>query len=687
MSYWWQTELIDSSLGDTAAVLGFPVAEVAPDGRVLAANPAWLAMTQSTLEVPLCEMCCLGTDDAALVEAALTEVSADHRPRAFELDVPALGLDRWARMYFSCRQPERVAVAVVPLRRLIAHEAGFDPDAFVSAYEYLSPAILLLDVELNIRIATGFVSNFLGQSGTVYEGRSALDEIHPADRDAAVEKMAHILDRAGDSAVADIRVLDSGGTYRWVEATAINLLDHPNVGGLLVMLRNVEQRKLLEAELAHRASHDGLTGLPNRVALLDRLTQVLAEQAWSARYVAVMFLDLDNLKDVNDSVGHEVGDDLLIEVAHRLQTAVRPSDFVSRLGGDEFVAVCAELASEAQALNAAERIRQAISGRHTIGHHEVFLSASIGVTVIEPHRPLTTSPSDDALTMLRDADTAMYDAKTSGRARVSRFTAEMHSRASDRMRLAAGLDRAVGAGEFENVYQPILDLGTGQVMAVEALLRWNHPERGTLRPSQFLTLAEETGQIVTIGDWVLDRSLQDVAWWRDTGHPEMTVHVNISARQATDPALTERILRALHRHSLPTSALVIELGEVALTSQLDDPNDTLRRLRDAGIGLAFDDFGTGSSSLSLLRRFPVTQLKLDGTFVSELASDPAGVAVTRSIVELAHALGMVVVAESLVNADDLAALRRLGCDRAQGYLLGDPAEAALVGARLDADMS
>jgi EAL domain-containing protein (putative c-di-GMP-specific phosphodiesterase class I) len=167
----------------------------------------------------------------------------------------------------------------------------------------------------------------------------------------------------------------------------------------------------------------------------------------------------------------------------------------------------------------------------------------------------------------------------------------------------------------------------------------------------------------------------------------MTVHVNISARQATDPALTERILRALHRHSLPTSALVIELGEVALTSQLDDPNDTLRRLRDAGIGLAFDDFGTGSSSLSLLRRFPVTQLKLDGTFVSELASDPAGVAVTRSIVELAHALGMVVVAESLVNADDLAALRRLGCDRAQGYLLGDPAEAALVGARLDADMS
>ncbi len=774
----------------------YPVARAHGSGRVQWGNAAWEAMARRSLEPDeLCGACGVTGAEADRLSASVAIVARQGECVSLELDAPNLGLERWCRVYLSPGVPGTVIVTVVPLRRLPVVESGPDPDAFVAAYEYLSEAVVLLDEEMRIRIATGYTANFLGLPGMDYEGRPALERIHPDHHGEAATLFARILERPGEQLVRDFRLADARGGYRWVEVVATNLVDHPIAQGVLVMLRDIDSRKAaeqraerfahlldaspditvlfdregwplyanpaalraagphaleperraralqelirrlsrqlpsstepaalapwqgevtladadgqirtysvvvvdgfdhhftacmgrditdrkrLEAELAFQALHDPLTGLPNRSALLDRLARALRDQESADGYLAVMFLDLDNLKDVNDSVGHDVGDELLVEVARQLRTATRPSDVVSRLGGDEFVAVCPNLPTADSALEVAERLRQGITGRLVVDRTDIFLSASVGVTVVAPQRPIENSAADDALRLLRDADAAMYDAKQRGRAQVARFTPDMHERARARMQLTAGLDGAIADGQLALLYQPIVDARSGEVTGVEALLRWHHPERGLLRPDSFIELAEETGLIVPIGSWALHRALADLAAWRraEPTALHLSVNVNVSARQLAEAGFVDDVAAALLQHGLDSSALVLEVTESAFVHEVTEGSGVLDRLRLLGVRVAIDDFGTGYSSLAYLRRFSVDQLKLDGSFVEDIDVSSVNAAIAHAVVELAHAMGMQVVAESVATAAQFDVLRRLGCDRAQGYLIGRPMAAS-----------
>jgi len=778
--------------------LPFPIAEIDGAGVVTQPNPAWLAMRAAARSAGESFATDTGvlTLEADRLAAAVAQVLGDDRAMALELDVPNLGLLRWSRVYVTPAGDHRALVAIVPLRRLAAEDEP-DPDEFVHAYEYLSEGIVVLDADMRIRVATGFTSNFLGNPGYAYEGRGAIDELHPADREPAAQAFLAILDRPGEQVVLDVRLLDSDTTYRWVEVVATNLFDHPKVRGILVMLRDIvarkeaelragrlerlldaspdivvvfdldgapiygnaaaiqaagpdatepdlrvdalqelirrlrrqlppsvtvdgtttwegevslspgggetrtysvvavnaqrddepaflacvgrdiTDRKRLEAELAHRALHDPLTGLPNRAALLDRLGRLLREQPSADHSLAVMFLDLDNLKDVNDSVGHEAGDELLVEVARRLRAATRPSDVVSRLGGDEFVVLCPHLPDPTAAVEIAERIRQNVTGRSVVDRTDVFLSVSIGVTVVPPRREIESSPADDALRLVRDADTAMYDAKLHGRARVALFSNEMHERAHARLQLTAGLDRAIADGQLALVYQPIVDVASGRLTGLEALLRWHHPQLGLLTPGRFVELAEESGLIVPIGTWALDRAVADVATWRHSipGARSLSVNVNVSARQLRQLGYLELVAATLLAHRVDSDALVLELTESTLVDEVTGDSHVIERLRELGVHIAIDDFGTGYSSLSYLRRFAADQLKLDGSFVEDLVHEPVNSAIVRAVIDMAHAIGMSVVAESVTSPEQLTRLGELGCDRAQGYYLGYPVPA------------
>ena len=796
------TWAIESTAHNELEGVPYPVARARAGGQVLWGNAAWRAMALRSLRPDdLCGACGIVGPEADRLTAALNRAERSREPVTLELDAPNLGLERWCRVYLSPGAPGAVVATIMPLRRLPEAADGPDPDEFIAAYEYLSEGVVLLDDRMQIRIATGFTANFLGDPGVAYEGRPALERIHPDDRDIAVAGFAAILDRPGEQMVRDLRLADSRGGHRWVEVIATNLLEHPTVRGVLVMLRDIDgrkeaeqraarfahlldaspdiivlfdrdgaplhanpaalraaghpegserrtralqelirrlsrqlpdtsppallepwqgevtltdtdaqirtysvvvvdgqeqaftacmgrditDRKRLEAELAFRALHDPLTGLPNRAALLDRLARALRDQESADGYLAVMFLDLDNLKDVNDSVGHEVGDALLVEVARQLRSATRPADIVSRLGGDEFVAICPNLPTADSATEVAERLRLGITGRLVVDRTDVFLSASVGVTVVPPRRSIDVSATDDALRLLRDADAAMYDAKLRGRAQVARFTPDMHERARARLQLTAGLDSAVADGQLGVLYQPIVDATSGAVTGVEALLRWHHPERGLLRPDQFIDLAEETGLIVPVGAWALDRALADLAMWRRTvpDAARFSVNVNVSARQLAENGFADQVGAALLQHGLDSTALVIEVTESAFVHEVTEGSGVLDRLRALGVGVAIDDFGTGYSSLAYLRRFSVDQLKLDGSFVDDIDGSSVNAAIAHAVIELAHAMGMHVVAESVATAPQLDVLRRLGCDRVQGYLLGHPMSAVDLPGHLD----
>lgn len=438
--------------------------------------------------------------------------------------------------------------------------------------------------------------------------------------------------------------------------------------------RDVTTTRQVQHELLHQATHDALTGLPNRTLFLRKLAEAIERGRTLRTAVAVLFLDLDNLKDVNDSIGHEVGDVLLSHVAKRIIAATRPADVVARIGGDEFVVLCEGVADEHAAVDLAERVRSGITGRTMLMGSEVMISASVGVAVVHPASLDDSAPADAAVTLLRNADTAMYRAKQRGKMRVELFTDEMHSTARDRMELTSQLELAQAGGQLELLYQPILSAHTGRLAGVEALLRWNHPERGTLTPPMFVPLAEESGLIIPIGDWVVRQACADARAWMDAGAADRTfvMTVNVSARQLADAVFVERTLAVLQEYGLEANQLVIELIEHTVIDDDLAVNRSLQALKRFGVRLSIDDFGTGYSSVSFLRRFQADFLKLDGTFVRELGVEGTEDAVVRSVIQLAHSLNMSVVAEWVTTDDQYQRLRLLGCDYVQGYRLGEP---------------
>jgi diguanylate cyclase (GGDEF)-like protein/PAS domain S-box-containing protein len=442
--------------------------------------------------------------------------------------------------------------------------------------------------------------------------------------------------------------------------------------------RDITEAKQLQDELTRQATHDAMTGLPNRVLFLRKLSEALERSRTLKRGVTVLFVDLDKLKDVNDNIGHGVGDQLLNTIAKRLVSATRPSDIVARIGGDEFVVLCDGLGDEHVAMDVADRVRQAMTGQVILQGIEIFTSASIGIAMATPALLAEESPNDAAVTLLRNADTAMYRAKQRGRGRCEMFSEEMRKTDRDRAALSSELERALATNQLFVVHQPIVSTHTGRVAGTEALLRWNHPERGVLTPPVFLEMAEESGAIGPIGDWVIRQACTDARSWMDTNVVDgsFIVHVNVSARQLSDSGFVERVMGSLKDMKLEPSHLALEINETTMLNDNPAIMRTLNALKRLGVKLAIDDFGTGYSSLAHLRDFPADFLKLDGTLVRDIGLQGSDDPIVRSIIQLAHSLNMSVIAEWVTTDDQTQRLRLLGCDFVQGNRIGEPVVAS-----------
>jgi diguanylate cyclase (GGDEF)-like protein/PAS domain S-box-containing protein len=446
--------------------------------------------------------------------------------------------------------------------------------------------------------------------------------------------------------------------------------------------RDLSERRVLEEQLAQANLYDPLTGLPNRAVLVQALGEAMEAAIARDGQVALLLLDLDHFKLVNDSFGHDAGDLVLRQLTQRLQTLVGPNDLIARLAGDVFGVLVTDIGGSADALAVADRITEAMTAPIHLDGDEVFLSFSIGVALSGTDETVATPE-----TVLRDADVAQHRAKEKGRARAELFSEDYRAHAVNRLRTANDLHRALDEEEFRVVYQPEIDLRTGQISAVEALVRWHHPERGLVPPAEFIPLAEQTGLIAGIGAWVLNNALSQAADWTTARYDgaSLTVWVNISARQLGDPTLVDLIADGLKRHHIEPSQLGLEITESALLEDAEGAVTALSLLREIGVRLAVDDFGTGYSSLSYLKRLPVDAVKIDRSFIDGLAVDGDDSAIVAAVTGMARALRLTVIAEGVENLDQLRALRRLGCDYAQGFFFTTPQPGAHITRLLESD--
>jgi diguanylate cyclase (GGDEF)-like protein/PAS domain S-box-containing protein len=429
--------------------------------------------------------------------------------------------------------------------------------------------------------------------------------------------------------------------------------------------RDITEQRRVEEQIRHMAHHDALTQLPNRVLLHDRIGQAIAQAQRNSGVLALLFIDLDRFKTVNDSLGHPVGDRLLQAVAARLVTCTRSSDTVARIGGDEFVVLLGNLDRPETARHVAQKVLDALSEPVTLDGHELKVTPSVGICAY-PH------DGKDVETLMRNADTAMYHAKQMGRNNYQFFTQAMNDAAQQRLSLENDLRFAVERGEFTLHYQPQLDLKTGAIVGFEALVRWQHPQRGLVAPGEFITAAEETGLIGPLGEWVLHQACTQARVWQKAGQPQLQVAVNCSAQQFQREGFVEAVDRVLRETGMPAPRLELEITESVIIHHSDEVNARFQALEDMGVRISIDDFGTGYSSLSYLKRLAIHQLKIDQSFVRDISSDPDDAAIVSAIIAIAHSLDLDVVAEGVETNEQLVFLRSLGCDSGQGFLFSKP---------------
>jgi diguanylate cyclase (GGDEF)-like protein/PAS domain S-box-containing protein len=549
-------------------------------------------------------------------------------------------------------------------------------ERFRALIENASDALALLDPNGTVLWAGPSTRRVLGYEDHELVGRNGFELIHPDDQPHLRHLFAELL-RAprGDTRTFEYRARSKDGQWHWLEATASNLVDEPFIGGIVANYRDVSERKRTEEEIRYQALHDVLTGLPNRSLFQDRLELALAHARRSGKPLAVMFVDLDLFKLINDNLGHTVGDRMLQEVSARLRQCLRASDTVARVGGDEFTVVLEDLEAGESAPSVAEKILDELDKPFDIDGHRLHVTASIGVS-------LYPGDGDDADTLTRNADKAMYRAKELGRNTLQLFTPEMNERYRNRLAFEAGFRKALEREEFVVHFQPFVGASDERPVGVEALVRWNDPERGLVYPDDFIHAAEETRMIIPLGSWVLRTACAQVQQWREARLPPMQVSVNLSVRQFQQRDLIAMIDSVLEDTALDPSLLELEITESVAMQNVELTRAVLQQLRARRVRIAIDDFGAGQSSLIYLRQFPLNTIKIDRVFIRDVTANPGDAAIVSAIIRLAHDLGLVVVAEGVETSEQKEFLSSLGCDLLQGYYFSRPLPAEEVRARL-----
>ncbi len=539
-----------------------------------------------------------------------------------------------------------------------------------SLVEHASDMICILDHETVIRYVSPSIERVLGERPEAVIGLGLSELLHPDDRAAALAHIEHIATQGAAPSPTEFRLRHGSGDWRDVEALATNLLDNQSVGGIVLNVRDVSERKAFEAQLTHQAFHDTLTGLPNRALFRDRLEQALERKRREGEPAAILFLDLDDFKAINDSLGHALGDELLRIVSERLVGAIRSSDTAARLGGDEFAILIDDPGDERYVIDVVERIMYALAEPAMLDHHEVTIKPSIGIAFSDGD----VVGASGAEEMVRNADVAMYLAKDQGKGRYQIFQPEMHAAAVARLEMRTELQRAVKAEQFTLRYQPIVDLQTERMVGCEALVRWEHPHRGTISPAEFIPLLEESGLIVQLGQFILVEACKQAALLQleNPQDTPLSMSVNVSARQLQRAQIVDEVRSALEISGIPPSSLVLELTESVMMQDVDTAILRLEELRGLGVRLAIDDFGTGYSSLNYIRHFPIDILKIDKSFVSDSEHDKDVAALTATIVDLARILDVRAVAEGIEEIEQVHRLRDMGCELGQGYYFARP---------------
>ncbi len=545
-----------------------------------------------------------------------------------------------------------------------------DRRRFEAMVRHASDVLIVLDARGRVTWASRSAAALLGADPVGRTRDELVEELHEDERDATLGALLERLALSdGQPIRLGARLRDRDGRQRHIDLVAVDLSDDPDVAGVVLTIRDTTERAVLEAELRRLAFTDTLTGLANRDLFTQRLEHALQRARRTGRPVAVLLCDLDDFKDVNDTLGHPAGDALLHEVGRRFAAVVRATDTVARLGGDEFAVVCEDLDAGRDAVVSARRLLAATEEPILIDGHELRVGLSVGIAVDDGQR------SGEEL--LRDADVALYEAKAEGKHRWALHRLAMTTKARERLQLTGELGTAIAAGDIQLVYQPIVALrpvdGHRRTVGVEALARWTHPHRGRIAAEEFVALAERGGLIRDLGDLVLDRALRDLATW-SRAHPGTVLRmgVNVSAQELRDRKLVDRTAELLTTHDVRPDRLILEVTESVMLEDAGHALDVMRELRRMGVRFAIDDFGTGYSSLSYLRRLPTDIVKIDRSFVQSMSGDPAAQDLVRAIVDLSHTLHKDVVAEGVETADQRDLLVDMGCDFAQGYLFARP---------------
>ena len=559
------------------------------------------------------------------------------------------------------------------------------PEIFRNLVECSPDVTIIVDADSTIRYVSPSAERMLGYQADGLLGTRLADYLHPSASLPGVQGSRPFQDEleSGSAERLEFTMRHADGSWRCLEAVGADLRPgpEPEIGEKAYYVRDVTRRKAAEKELLHRAFHDHLTGLANRALFMDRLEHTLILSTRRDTPVTVLFVDLDDFKAVNDDFGHGVGDLLLKMVGQRLRACLRPGDTVARLGGDEFAVLLEDAARAGSAANVANRIAEALQEPISWSGHTLFVTASVGLASSGP-------TLGDAEELLHAADTAMYRAKKSGKARHEIFEEGMPEETRWHPKLENDLKRAFERGEFRVYYQPEIDLESGEIFGMEALLRWEHPSRGLIPPLEFISLIEENGLIVPIGRRVLQEACREALSWQQ-GHPDtkFSVSVNLSARQL-QPGLIDTVAGILAETGLPAETLILEITESLLVEDNERVLETLRGLKDIDVQIAIDDFGTGYSAFSYLERFPVDYLKIDQSFVRKLnngAQSPTSL--MPLLVDLTQNLGIKAVAEGVETATQLEKLREMGCDMVQGYYFSEPLPGRAVSELLNTSSS